>query len=181
MGLWDKIKKTLLKGLWPEKKKTRKRSPKKAVKSKRPAARLKKSTPKKKAFPAKKKSLQAPKPELRKPAETRPVKKQKSVPVKKITKPAGKDKGQRKAPSGEYVGTVTHYFAQVNVAALKIEKRGLMTGETIRFEGHTTKFKTVIRSMQINRKPVLSASVGDEIGIQVHRRVRAGDQVFFQD
>lgn len=99
----------------------------------------------------------------------------------KIAKRASRVAGRKEKPSaGELIGVVTHYFPQVNVAALKIEKRGLMAGETLYFHGHTTKFKTVIKSMQINRKPVLSASVGDEIGVLVPRRVRAGDQVFFQ-
>ena len=187
MGLWDKIKKTLLKSLWPAAKKRKKTPPKKA--RKRKAAKI--AAVSKKSLGSKRPTRKSSKKLLKKSdkkskrdlakLESSHATIKKKIRSPKAKKISGKAPArQEKTSAGELIGTVTHYFPQVNVAALKIERRGLMTGETLYFQGHTTKFKTVIKSMQINRKPVLSASVGDEIGILVPRRVRAGDQVFFK-
>lgn len=77
----------------------------------------------------------------------------------------------------EKIGTVSHFFDKASVAAIKIEG-DLKAGDLIHIKGATTDFKTQVESMQIDRKPVEEASAGDEIGIKVPERCRAGDEVF---
>lgn len=78
----------------------------------------------------------------------------------------------------QLIGTVTHYFGKVNVAAIKITEGQLSVGDTIRIVGHTSDFTQKIESMEIDRAPVQSATVGDEIGIQVTEHARDHDKVY---
>jgi len=78
----------------------------------------------------------------------------------------------------QLIGTVTHYFGKVKVAAVKITEGQLDVGDTIHFVGHTSDFSQKVDSMQIDRAPIQSAKVGDEIGIQVVEHAREQDQVY---
>ena len=75
------------------------------------------------------------------------------------------------------VAEVTHYFPHVNVAVLKIKTGTIRVGDKLHFKGHTTNFTQKVASMQIDHKPVLIAKKGDDFGVQVKSRVRAGDLV----
>ena len=77
----------------------------------------------------------------------------------------------------EEVGVVVKYFARVGVAAVNIEKGELEVGDTIHIKGHTTDFKQIVESMQIENKPVDKAKPGDAVGIKVKDRVRVNDIV----
>jgi len=78
----------------------------------------------------------------------------------------------------QLVGQVTHYFGKAQVAGIKITEGELSVGDTIHIVGHTSDFTQPIDSMQIDRQPVESAKVGDEIGIKVVEHAREHDQVF---
>jgi len=78
----------------------------------------------------------------------------------------------------QLVGTVTHYFGKAKVAAIKITDGELRVGDTIHVVGHTSDFTQQLESMQIDRSPVESAKVGDEIGVQVVEHAREHDNVF---
>jgi len=144
------------------------------------------STPKKKAAP-KKKTKKIAKPAKKKTAK-KPVKKtakKKSVKTKapKAKKPAAKGKKQKPAMVKEAlavlpIGEVTHYFPHVNAAVVKIKQGEVRQGEVLSFRGHTTNFKQAADSMQIDHKPIQVATKGDELGIRVKSRVRAGDLVY---
>lgn len=75
------------------------------------------------------------------------------------------------------IGTVTDYFAHVDVAALKLTF-DLRVGDRIKIMGHTTNFEQEVESMQISNKSVEEAKAGDEIGIKVDYRVRKHDKVY---
>jgi len=111
----------------------------------------------------------------------RPKKIKKIAPrVKPKVKPAKKRlvKGGGLMPEDtEIVGRVTHYFPHVNAAVIKLEA-ALSAGETIHIKGHSTDFKQLISSMQIDNNPVESAKKGDEIGLLVKERVRIHDIVY---
>ncbi|MBO8182882.1 MAG: translation elongation factor-like protein [Archaeoglobus sp.] len=77
----------------------------------------------------------------------------------------------------EEVGTVTHYFSKVGVAAVVLTKT-LKKGDKIRIKGATTDFEQVVESMEIDRKPVDVAMPGDMVGIKVKERVRKKDKVY---
>ncbi len=76
------------------------------------------------------------------------------------------------------VGKVTIFFAKPSVAAVEITAGTLALGDNIRIRGATTNFEQKIESMEIDRKPVPSATVGQAVGIKVKERVRPHDKVF---
>jgi putative protease len=76
------------------------------------------------------------------------------------------------------VGKVTIFFAKPSVAAIDITAGTLAIGDNIRIKGATTNFEQKIESMEIDRKPVPSASTGQSVGIKVKERVRPHDKVY---
>jgi len=75
------------------------------------------------------------------------------------------------------IGTVTHYFGKINVAAIELTDN-LKVGDTISFEGPHTNCQQTVDSMQIDNKAVPDAKAGDGIGLKVIEHVRVGDKVF---
>lgn len=142
--------------------------------------------------PKKKKKITARKPD-RKASGTKKKKKapagkilkkkapQKKIVKKAVLKPQGQkakqDRPKAKEVKAAVIGKVTHYFPHVNAAVLKL-KLPLKIGDTIQIKGHTTDIKETVTSMQINRAPITAAKKGDEIGLFVASRVRAGDTVY---
>ena len=78
----------------------------------------------------------------------------------------------------EKIGVVEHFFTKVSVAAIKITDGELKVGDTIHVVGVHTDFKQKIDSMEINRNPVQTVKVGDDVGIKVKERVREHDIVY---
>jgi len=76
------------------------------------------------------------------------------------------------------VGVVIQFFAKPCVAAIEITAGALSVGDTVKIKGMTTDFEQKIESMEIDRKPVASASAGQSVGIKVKDRVRQHDKVF---
>ena len=76
------------------------------------------------------------------------------------------------------VGIVSIFFAKPSVAAIELTSGTLSTGDTIRIKGATTNFEQKIESMEIDRKPVPTATTGQSVGIKVKERVRPHDKVF---
>ncbi|MEE8478858.1 MAG: translation elongation factor-like protein [Candidatus Neomarinimicrobiota bacterium] len=80
--------------------------------------------------------------------------------------------------SEKKIGMISHYFGNISVAGIEIEKGKLEVGDTIRIKGHTTDFTQTINSMQIDLQTVEKAKKGDSIGIKVSKRVREHDEVY---
>jgi putative protease len=78
----------------------------------------------------------------------------------------------------QLIGKVTHYFSKAGVAAIMINDGQLKVGDTIHIVGHTSDFTQRIDSIQIDRAPVETAKVGDEIGIKVVEHAREHDDVY---
>jgi translation initiation factor IF-2 len=75
-------------------------------------------------------------------------------------------------------GKVSIFFAKPSVAAVEITSGTLTIGDSVRFRGATTNFDQKIESMEIDRKPVPSASAGQSVGIKVKERVRPHDKLY---
>ena len=75
------------------------------------------------------------------------------------------------------VGKVTNFFAKISVAAIELTG-SLKVGDTISIEGATTEIEMPVDSMQIQRNSISEAKPGDEVGIKIDGRARAGDKVF---
>ena len=79
---------------------------------------------------------------------------------------------------GTLVGKVVHYFPHVKAAVVKVEKKKLSVGDTIRIKGHTTDLKEKIVSMQVDHEDVQSVSKGGEAAIKVRKKCRRKDKVY---
>ena len=78
----------------------------------------------------------------------------------------------------ERIGTVTHYFGRIGVAAVKITGGELRVGDTIHVKGHTTDFPQAVDSMQVEHESVALARSGDEVGMKMADYVREHDEVY---
>lgn len=78
---------------------------------------------------------------------------------------------------GKRIGTVTHFFDHLSVAALSLTE-AIRVGDTLHFLGHSTDFKQSITSLQIEHKPVDTAKAGDDVALKVDQRVHPNDSVF---
>jgi len=78
----------------------------------------------------------------------------------------------------ERVGKVAHYFDRAKVAAIEITEGKLRIGDTVHILGRTSDFKQRITSMQKDHAPVITATAGDKIGIQIVEYARKNDNVY---
>jgi len=79
---------------------------------------------------------------------------------------------------GKLVGTVTHFFSEIEVAVVKLSAP-IKEGDTIRIKGgEETDFKQPVKSMQIEHEKVKSAKKGSSIGLKVKEKVREGYKVY---
>jgi len=81
-------------------------------------------------------------------------------------------------PGEERVGTVTHYYGHLSVAAVRLDSGSLRVGDAIRVLGHTSDFRQRVESMQIEHQAVIEAGVGQEIGLRVTGHARENDAVY---
>ena len=77
----------------------------------------------------------------------------------------------------EAIGTVTHYFGHLNVAAVSLTEP-LAIGDRIHIRGHTTDLVETIASMEVDHVPVTRAEPGDDVAINVKGHVREHDRIF---
>ncbi|NMA44187.1 MAG: U32 family peptidase [Candidatus Diapherotrites archaeon] len=98
-----------------------------------------------------------------------------------LSTPGGKDlakgQGSFQKQKRQNIGVVTKYYAKVNVAEIKLFD-SVSVGDNLLIEGETTFLEQKIDSMQINLKPIDTASQGQSVGIKVNDRVRPKDKVF---
>lgn len=154
-----------------------KKKPKAKVKRKKapagkPAIR-KKSKPLKKTAAKKPAKRAAPKPAAPSVSKTR------AVPARPAPKPAAVAPARPEPlPGEELIGVVTHYYGHLSVAAIRLESGSLSVGDTIRLLGHTTDFRQLVQSMQIEHQAVTEAGKRQEIGLKVTEHARENDLVY---
>jgi len=76
-----------------------------------------------------------------------------------------------------YLGTVTHFFNKICVAVLSLSDT-IAVGDRILIRGRTTELEQVVRSLQIDHQLVQEAGPGDDVALEVMKRVRPRDKVF---
>jgi len=81
-----------------------------------------------------------------------------------------------KTKGPKVIGTVTHYYSNLEVAIVKF-KAPVRVGVEVHFKGATTDFVGKVKSMQYDHKEVSAAKKGQEVGIKVSDKVREGDEV----
>lgn len=77
----------------------------------------------------------------------------------------------------EEVGTVTHYFSHLAVAAIDLTGE-LKVGDTIHIKGHTSDWVQQVDSMQLEHESIEEAHAGQSIGIKTSDHAREHDKVF---
>jgi putative protease len=75
------------------------------------------------------------------------------------------------------IGRVIHYWARLGVAGVELSD-SLKMDDWVHFRGATTDFQQRVTSMQINHRFVNQAHAGQQVGILVADRARAGDTVY---
>lgn len=78
----------------------------------------------------------------------------------------------------EAIGTVTHYYSELGVAVVQINKGMIRTGDTIRFKGHTTDFTQQLESMEYEHQHVEQATAGQNVGVKVIDHTREHDILY---
>ena len=78
----------------------------------------------------------------------------------------------------EEIGTVTHYFSKIHVAAIELTTGSLSVGDKIHIKGHTSDFFENVDSMQIDNESVDKAEPGQSVGIKVVEHARQHDTVY---
>ncbi len=76
------------------------------------------------------------------------------------------------------IGTVTHYFTHLHVAAVEIADGELHIGDTIHVVGHTSDFTQKIGSMEVEHESVDVAKPGDDVAIAMDEYTREHDNVY---
>ena len=71
------------------------------------------------------------------------------------------------------IGKVTHYYDKIGVAIIELSG-ALKVGDRIKLEGGKNEFEQTVDSIEIDRKPVSSASTGNVVGIKVKEKIREG-------
>lgn len=76
------------------------------------------------------------------------------------------------------VGAVTHYFDRPHAAIVKVTAGEILVGDTLHIKGHSSDFTLRVTSIEVEHQKRERAGPGDEVGIQVAERARAGDKVY---
>ncbi len=75
------------------------------------------------------------------------------------------------------IGTVTHYFTHLEVAAVALDKP-LSVGERVHIIGHTTNLVQTVDSMQVEHAAIERAKPGDDVALHVDDHVREHDKIY---
>lgn len=78
-----------------------------------------------------------------------------------------------------FVGTITNFFAKINVAEIRMETHDLNVGDEIMIIGPTTGvYEDTIKEIRVDLNPVEKTEKGELCSIPAHDIVRRGDKVY---
>jgi putative protease len=145
----------------------------------------KKAKPKRQKAPARKPATRKTPPVKKAVAKKKPAARsarvRKAQPVRAPSppaKPAAPPPVPAPLAGEERVGTVTHYYGHLSVAAVQMESGSLRVGDTIHVVGRTSDFRQRIESMQVEHAPVSEVRAGQEFGLKVTDHARENDSVY---
>ncbi len=79
----------------------------------------------------------------------------------------------------QYVGKVSNYFSNLQVAEITMETRELSQGDEVMFTGPTTGvLEFVLPEIRVDGQPVKTTCKGEQCSVKVPETVRRGDKVF---
>jgi putative protease len=78
-----------------------------------------------------------------------------------------------------FIGTITNFFAKINVAEIRMETHELKVGDEIMIIGPTTGvYEDTVKEIRVNLLPVEQTVKGELCSIPAHDIVRRGDKVY---
>ncbi len=87
--------------------------------------------------------------------------------------------GSQSTRRKEYVGKVTNYFSNIQVAEITMETRQLSQGDEVMFTGPTTGvIEFTLPEIRVDDKPVKTTYKGDRCSVKVPETLRRGDKVY---
>ncbi len=112
----------------------------------------------------------------KRPAKKTTARAKKPAAAKRPARPPVK--GPVVPPGERPIGTVIHYYSHLGVAVVKLKKGALQVGDVIHIKGHTSDFRQVVESMQVEHQAVTKAGPGDDFGLKVSNHAREHDVVY---
>lgn len=82
-------------------------------------------------------------------------------------------------PERKLAGKVTHYFSNIGVAVIKLDKP-IKSGDIIEVDNKGETFTQKIGSMQVNHKNIDKAKKGDEVGLKIDQPVKVNALVYLK-
>jgi translation elongation factor EF-1alpha len=79
--------------------------------------------------------------------------------------------------AGDAVGNVTHWYAHLSVAAIRLTAP-LAVGDRVHIKGHATDLVETVGSMEVDHRRVERAEPGDDVALAVEGHVREHDLIF---
>jgi putative protease len=79
------------------------------------------------------------------------------------------------------VGKITHYFGNIGVGIVKLEKGEIKIGSKIKIKTHEGEFEQEVVSMQADHKDIVSAKAGEEFGTKLEQKAHEGNEVFLME
>ena len=76
------------------------------------------------------------------------------------------------------IGVVEHYYPKAHVAVVNVQHGTLHRGDRIHIAGHGVELEDVVRSIEVDHKPIREAHEGQHVGILVSGPVREKAEVF---
>ncbi len=87
--------------------------------------------------------------------------------------------GSRATKVKEFIGTITNYFKDINVAEVRLETGELTIGDDIIILGKTTGvYEDTIKEIRVDLLSVEKAVKGDMFSIPTHEIIRRGDKLY---
>jgi putative protease len=87
--------------------------------------------------------------------------------------------GSQATQTKVYVGKITNYFANINVAEIKMESGDIELGDKVMILGPTTGvYEDTLSEIRVDLKPVQRADKGEMCSIPTSELVRRGDKVY---
>ena len=80
--------------------------------------------------------------------------------------------------SEKQIGHISHWFGNLGVFVIDVDKGTLTVGDTIHVKGNTTDFTQTIESMQLDGETIKKAKKGMSVGVKAPDRARRTDLVF---
>lgn len=101
----------------------------------------------------------------------KPMKKKIAKKTTRATRPSLAPTPRKTVPRLQPIGMVTHYYDRINVGVLKLSST-LRLGDRLRLKGKQGEFDQVVKSMQVEHKPIEVAQKGADLGFKVDQEVR---------